>query len=218
MRETSLANFDIETLCRKCHEQNRAMMVATAKMKVSFVRLLHLLQVPDPQHMCWEQIHVRVWRQLYSHHVFIRRKMELQEFWVQNQLLSTSTSYSSSIQFTCSDRTCIQKIFVCDGRCHCSMGEDEASFCPNALLPIEAPLCNLDHFCATTEVVLLIRMSATEDGTAKMEMKKPSAKRSLRKNAPVKSNSYQWSERHSAWSSVIHFHKVVIVFRLRTPM
>ena len=36
-------------------------------------------------------------------------------------------------------------------------------------------------FCATTEIVLLIRMSATEDGTAKMEMKKkPSAKRSLR--------------------------------------
>ena len=190
-----------------------------AKMKVRFVRLLHLLQFPDPQHMCWEQIHVRVWRQLYSHHVVIRRKMELQEFWIQNQLLSTSTSYYSSIQFTCSDRTCIQKIFVCDGRCHCSMGEDEASFCPNALLPIEAPLWTWIIFCATTEVVLLIRMSATEDGTAKMEMKKkPSAKRSLRKNAPVKSNSYQWSERNSAWSSVIHFHKVVIVFRLRTTM
>ena len=117
-----------------------------AKMKVSFVRLLHVLQFPDPQQMCWEQIHVRVWRQLYSHHVVIRRKMELQEFWIQNQLLSTSSSYSSSIQFTCSDRTCIQKIFVCDGRCHCSMGEEEASFCPNALLPIEGPLCNLDHF------------------------------------------------------------------------
>ena len=43
-------------------------------------------------------------------------------------------------------------------------------------------------FCATTEVVLLIRMSATEDGTAKMEMKKPSARRSLRKNAPPLSN------------------------------
>ena len=146
MRETSLANFDIDTFCRKCHEHNRAIMVAMAKMKVSFVRLLHLLQVPDPQHMCWEQIHVRVWRQLYSHHVVIGRKMELQEFWIQNQLLSTSTSYSSSIQFTCLDRTCIQKIFVCDGRCHCSMGEDNACFCPNALLPIEAPLCNLDHF------------------------------------------------------------------------
>ena len=54
-------------------------------------------------------------------------------------------------------------------------------------------------FCATTKVVLLIRMPATEYGTAKMEMKKkPSAKRSLRKNAPVKSNSYQWSERNSA--------------------
>ena len=132
--------------CRKCHERNRAMMVAMAKMKVSFVRLLHLLQVMDPQNMCWEQIHVSVWRQLYSHHVVIRRKMELQEFWIQNQVLSTSTSYSSSIQFTCSDRTCIQKIFVCDSRCHCSMGEDEASFCPNALLPIEAPLCNLDQF------------------------------------------------------------------------
>ena len=135
-----------ETFCRKCHEHNRAMMVAMARMKVSFVRRLHLLQVPHPQHMCWEQIHVRVWRQLYSHPVVFRRKMELQEFWIQNQLLSTSTSYSSSIQFTCSDRTCIQKIFVCDGRCHCSMGEDETSFCPNALLPIEAPLCNLDHF------------------------------------------------------------------------
>ena len=56
-------------------------------------------------------------------------------------------------------------------------------------------------------------------GLQKMEMKKrPSAKRSLRKNAPVKSNFYQWSERNSAWSSVIHFHKVVIVFRLRTTM
>ena len=53
--------------------------------------------------------------------------------------------------------------------------------------------------CATMEVVRLIRMSATENGTAKMEMKKkPSAKRSLRKNAPIKSNSYQWSERNSA--------------------
>ena len=62
-------------------------------------------------------------------------------------------------------------------------------------------------------------MSAMEYGTAKKEMKKkPSAKRSLRKNAPVKSNSYQWSERNSAWSSVIHFHKVVIVFRFRTTM
>ena len=26
------------------------------------------------------------------------------------------------------------------------MGEGEASFCPNALLPIEAPLCKLDQF------------------------------------------------------------------------
>ena len=26
------------------------------------------------------------------------------------------------------------------------MEEDEASFCPTALSPIEAPLCNLDHF------------------------------------------------------------------------
>ena len=144
MRETSLASFHIETFCKKYHEHIRAMIVAMAKMKVSFVRILHLLQEPDHQHMCRERIHVRVWKQLYSHHVVIRRKMELQEFWIRNQLLSTSTSYSSSIQFTCSDRTCIQKIFVCDGRCHCSMGEDEASFCPTALSPIEAPLCNLD--------------------------------------------------------------------------
>ena len=86
-------------------------------------------------------------------------------------------------------------------------------FCPLKLL-----CATWINFCATTEVVFLIRMSATEDGTAKMEMKKKSSKRSLRKNAPVKSNSYQWSERNSAWSSVIHFHKVVILFRLRTTM
>ena len=67
-------------------------------------------------------------------------------------------------------------------------------FCPMKLL-----CATWIIFCTTTEVVLLKRMSATEDGTAKMEMKKkPSAKRSLRKNAPVKSNSYQWSERYSA--------------------
>ena len=59
-------------------------------------------------------------------------------------------------------------------------------FCPLKLLCATWIL-----FCATTEVVLLIRMSATEDGTAKIEMKKkPSAKRSLRNNAPVKSNSF----------------------------
>ena len=49
-------------------------------------------------------------------------------------------------------------------------------FCPLKLL-----CATWIIFCATTEVVLLIRMPATEYGTAKMEMKKkPSAKRSLR--------------------------------------
>ena len=190
MRETSLANFDLKrpagnatNITEQWWSQWRRWMSILSD-SCTYCRSW----TPN---MCWEQIHVRVWRQLYSHHVVIRRKMELQEFWIQNQLLSTSTCYSSSIQFTCSDRTCIQKIFVCDGRCHCFMGEDEASFCPNALLPIEALCATWIIFCATTEVVLLIRMSATEDGTAKMEMKKkPSARRSLRKNAPVKSNSY----------------------------
>ena len=64
-------------------------------------------------------------------------------------------------------------------------------FCPLKLL-----CATWIFFCATTEVVLLIRMPAVEYGTAKMVMKKkPSAKRSLSKNAPVKSSSYQWSER-----------------------
>ena len=60
MRETSLASFHIETFCKKYHEHIRAMIVAMAKMKVSFVRILHLLQEPDHQHMCRERIHVRV--------------------------------------------------------------------------------------------------------------------------------------------------------------
>ena len=157
-----------------------------AKMKVSFVRLLHLLQFLDLQQMCWEQIHVRVWRQLYSHHVVIRRKMELQEFWIQNQLLSTSTSYSSSINSPAqieiaSKRSSYATVDVTAPWARTRHLSVQMHFCPLKLL-----FATWIIFCATTEVVLLIRMFATEDGTAKMEMKKkPSAKRSLRKNAPV---------------------------------
>ena len=205
-----------ETFCRKCHEHNRAMMVAMAKMKVSFVRLLHLLQFPGPQHMRWEQIQMRVWRQLYSHHVVIRRKMELQEFWIQNfcrppppTLLPFNSPAQIEIASKRSSYATVDVTALWARTRHLSV---QMHFCPLKLL-----CATWIIFCATTEIVLLIRMFATEDGTAKMEMKKkPSAKRSLRKNAPVKSNSYQWSEHNSAWSSVIHFHKVVIVFRLRT--
>ena len=174
-------------------------MVAMAKMKVSFVRLLHLLQFPDPN-ICAENKFMCV-----SEGSCIRITWLSDEKW-NCKSFECKTSFCRPPPPTPLPFNSPAQIELASKRSSYATVDVTAPWARTRHLSVQMHFCPLKLlcatwiiFCATTEVVLLIRMSATEDGTAKMEMKKkPSAERSLRKNAPVKSNSYQWSERNSA--------------------